>query len=63
MPEPPTHLAWKLTWASRVKAGPIWSIAEDESFWALSLSKCLSGHPTWSRAQGGCVNVLGSCPP
>lgn len=28
MPESPTHLAWKLTQASRVKAGPIWSIAE-----------------------------------
>ena len=26
--KPPTHLAWKLTWASRVKAGPPWSDAE-----------------------------------
>ena len=28
--KPPTHLAWKLTWASRVKAGPTWSDAEVE---------------------------------
>lgn len=52
MPEPPPHLAWKLTWASGVKAAPIWSIAEGQFFWAQSLSKYLSGHPTWSRAQG-----------
>ena len=28
--KPPTRLAWKLTWAARVKAGPTWSDAEVE---------------------------------
>lgn len=62
-PEPPTHVVWKFTWASRVKAGPTWSAAEGKrspsghcvqmSWWPPSLKQGL---------RGTCVTVLGRCP-
>lgn len=64
-PEPPTHLARRLIWASRVKAGPTWSVAEGERSPSgqcvcpnvLGATRTEAGH------RMGCVTVLGLLPP